>query len=286
MAEAEHRGHTIRIVNQRTDRHGYEHAESEDHFIVTAQGHPCGVRITQLKERTDHVASAKELADAARDSWVRIPRFDHPLGNRLGIAVGAASSTGSYSGQTPIPSRSKASFRRSCRRSTYAEPPRKPNATRTRKPPANVVGNGKPPYTEHARTTPRHTGSEPLNSRNTPGAAPRSSPSTCTQPNNDWRPPTTPPNVKPPSHGSAGSRGTWSAWTRSTAKCAPPPSRIPGPRTSNPSSTAGVPTAPEMSTGRASSPRPYPHCQPRTCSPKPVRPVGSSPSFRCSEGIS
>ena len=88
VAEAEHRGHTIRIVNQRTDRHGYEHAESEDHFIVTAQGHPCGVRITQLKERTDHVASAKELADAARDSWVRIPRFDHPLGNRLGIAVG------------------------------------------------------------------------------------------------------------------------------------------------------------------------------------------------------
>ncbi len=26
--------------------------------------------------------------------------------------------------------------------------------------------------------------------------------------------------------------------------------------------------------------------QPRTCSPKPVRPAGSSPSFRCSEGIS
>ena len=26
--------------------------------------------------------------------------------------------------------------------------------------------------------------------------------------------------------------------------------------------------------------------QPSTCSPKPVRPAGSSPSFRCSEGIS
>ncbi|WP_327418822.1 zinc-binding dehydrogenase [Streptomyces sp. NBC_01233] len=26
--------------------------------------------------------------------------------------------------------------------------------------------------------------------------------------------------------------------------------------------------------------------QPRTCSPNPVRPAGSSPSFRCSEGIS
>ncbi len=26
--------------------------------------------------------------------------------------------------------------------------------------------------------------------------------------------------------------------------------------------------------------------QPRTCSPKPVRPAGSSPSFTCSEGIS
>ncbi len=26
--------------------------------------------------------------------------------------------------------------------------------------------------------------------------------------------------------------------------------------------------------------------QPRTCSPKPVEPAGSSPSFRCSEGIS
>ncbi|MEY9850124.1 hypothetical protein ABH940_007242, partial [Streptacidiphilus sp. BW17] len=87
VAEAERRGHTIRVVNQRTDRHGYEHAESEDHFIVTAQGHPCGVRITQLKERTDHVASAKELADAARNSWIRIPRFDYLLGNRLGIAV-------------------------------------------------------------------------------------------------------------------------------------------------------------------------------------------------------
>jgi hypothetical protein len=28
------------------------------------------------------------------------------------------------------------------------------------------------------------------------------------------------------------------------------------------------------------------HGQPRTCSPKPVRPAGSSASFRCSEGIS
>ncbi|MGF1425618.1 hypothetical protein [Kitasatospora sp. LaBMicrA B282] len=87
VAEAEHRGHTVRVIKQRTDRHGYQHAESEDHFMVTAQGHPCGVRITQLKERTEHTASAKELADAARNSWVKIPRFDYFPGTRLGIAV-------------------------------------------------------------------------------------------------------------------------------------------------------------------------------------------------------
>ncbi len=87
VAEAERRGHTIRVVKQRTDRHGYEHAESEDHFIVTVQGHPHGVRLTQLKERTDHVASAKELAEAARNSWMKIPRFDYLLGSRLAIAI-------------------------------------------------------------------------------------------------------------------------------------------------------------------------------------------------------
>ncbi|MFE2516399.1 hypothetical protein ACFXG9_13715 [Streptomyces mirabilis] len=42
-----------------------------------------GFLVLQEQDRTEHVATEKELAAAKKDSWVRIPRFDHTPSERL-----------------------------------------------------------------------------------------------------------------------------------------------------------------------------------------------------------
>ncbi|WP_327278973.1 hypothetical protein [Streptomyces sp. NBC_01205] len=57
------------------------------HFTITAQGQRCDFLILQEQDRTDHIPTKKELADAEKHSWVRIPRYDHSPAERLRICV-------------------------------------------------------------------------------------------------------------------------------------------------------------------------------------------------------
>ncbi|MFK4692738.1 hypothetical protein RKD22_005673 [Streptomyces pristinaespiralis] len=53
------------------------------HFTITAQGQTVGFLVLQEQDRTEHVATERELAAAKKDSWVRIPRFDRTPSERL-----------------------------------------------------------------------------------------------------------------------------------------------------------------------------------------------------------
>ncbi|MEH0550890.1 hypothetical protein [Streptomyces sp. B21-101] len=56
---------------------------AKPHFTITAQGQTVGFLVLQEQDRTEHVATEKELADAKKNSWVRIPRFDYTPSERL-----------------------------------------------------------------------------------------------------------------------------------------------------------------------------------------------------------
>jgi hypothetical protein len=53
------------------------------HFTITAQGQTAGFLVLQEQDRTEHVATEKELAEAKKNSWIRIPRFDYTPSERL-----------------------------------------------------------------------------------------------------------------------------------------------------------------------------------------------------------
>ncbi|WP_326590913.1 hypothetical protein [Streptomyces brevispora] len=53
------------------------------HFTITAQGETVGFLVLQEQDRTEHVATEKELAEAKKHSWIRIPRFDYTPSERL-----------------------------------------------------------------------------------------------------------------------------------------------------------------------------------------------------------
>ncbi|MFC8585259.1 hypothetical protein ACFUGD_12005 [Streptomyces sp. NPDC057217] len=53
------------------------------HFTITAQGQTVGFLVLQEQDRTEHVATEKELAEAKQNSGIRIPRFDYTPSERL-----------------------------------------------------------------------------------------------------------------------------------------------------------------------------------------------------------
>ncbi|CAL9413145.1 hypothetical protein SUDANB54_01692 [Streptomyces sp. enrichment culture] len=53
------------------------------HFTITAQGQTVGFLVLQEQDRTEHVATEKELAAAPKNSWIRIPRYDYTPSERL-----------------------------------------------------------------------------------------------------------------------------------------------------------------------------------------------------------
>ncbi|WP_327268076.1 hypothetical protein OG233_06990 [Streptomyces sp. NBC_01218] len=53
------------------------------HFTITAQGQAVEFLVLQEQDRTEHVATEKELAEAEKNSWIRIPRFDYTPSERL-----------------------------------------------------------------------------------------------------------------------------------------------------------------------------------------------------------
>ncbi len=53
------------------------------HFTITAQGESVGFLVLQEQDRSEHVPTDKELADAKKHSWMRIARFDYTPSSRL-----------------------------------------------------------------------------------------------------------------------------------------------------------------------------------------------------------
>jgi hypothetical protein len=53
------------------------------HFSITAQGESVGFLVLQEQDRSEHVPTDKELADAKKYSWMRIARFDYTPSSRL-----------------------------------------------------------------------------------------------------------------------------------------------------------------------------------------------------------
>ena len=92
------RGHVVAEV-RRKDRYVFQYARpapAYEHVLFTVAGHEVGVRITQLQDRSDHVPTAKELAEKASYSWTRIPKYDYTPSDRLKIELTARGS-GSWS---------------------------------------------------------------------------------------------------------------------------------------------------------------------------------------------
>ncbi|WP_326768758.1 hypothetical protein OG978_33270 [Streptomyces sp. NBC_01591] len=57
----------------------------DPHFMITAQGQTVEFRVVQEMDRSEHIPTDKELADAKKYSWARIPRYDYTPSERLRV---------------------------------------------------------------------------------------------------------------------------------------------------------------------------------------------------------
>ncbi|MFJ6886429.1 hypothetical protein ACIQRC_16590 [Streptomyces californicus] len=57
----------------------------DPHFTITAQGQTVEFRVVQEMDRSEHIPTDKELADAKKFSWFRIPRYDYTPSDRLRV---------------------------------------------------------------------------------------------------------------------------------------------------------------------------------------------------------
>jgi hypothetical protein len=89
IAAATHRGYAVTAVTDRIDVYG-RHERHPAHLRVKVRGHEIGLRISQESDRSDHVPTAKELADKKRYSYTRIPKYDYTPSPRLKIELPGA----------------------------------------------------------------------------------------------------------------------------------------------------------------------------------------------------
>ncbi|MFF9494392.1 hypothetical protein [Streptomyces flaveolus] len=173
ITAAEAEGHTCSAGQTGFAPPPHRRRRAHPHFTITAQGQPVGFVVLQEQDRAEHVATEKELADAKKHSWVRIPRFDYTRPNASASSSAAASHTGRANGPTPPTVPLKSSSPRSHTRSRCAAKP--PNAdARTRpKRHARSGSAGKPPWNKPASGTRRPTASGTSKPRKRHGATPR-----------------------------------------------------------------------------------------------------------------
>ena len=79
---AAERSYGVTFPHSRSDPYGYQERDL-DHLRFGVRGHDVGVRVVQLKDRSKHVPTARELAEKQRYSWTRIPDYDYTPSDRL-----------------------------------------------------------------------------------------------------------------------------------------------------------------------------------------------------------
>jgi len=79
---AAERSYGVTFPHSRRDPYGYQERDL-DHLRFGVRGHDVGVRVVQLKDRSNHVPTARELAEKQRYSWTRIPDYDYTPSDRL-----------------------------------------------------------------------------------------------------------------------------------------------------------------------------------------------------------
>ncbi|WP_327255525.1 hypothetical protein [Streptomyces sp. NBC_01244] len=80
-------GHTSAFGTAESAPAPHRRRNGPPHFTITTQGQRCDFFILQEQDRTEHIPTKKELADAEKHSWVRIPRYDHSPAERLRICI-------------------------------------------------------------------------------------------------------------------------------------------------------------------------------------------------------
>lgn len=83
IAAAENDGHSSSAGQTGFAPPSHRRRRASPHFSITAQGQTVGFLVLQEQDRTEPVATEKELTEAKKYSWVRIPRFDYTPSEHL-----------------------------------------------------------------------------------------------------------------------------------------------------------------------------------------------------------
>ncbi|MEU4730784.1 hypothetical protein [Streptomyces sp. NPDC023588] len=85
LTAIEHNGHTCAAGTVGAGPRHNRRLPHDPHFTIKTQGERVEFRVVQEKDRSEHVPTDKELAEAKKSSWVRIPRYDYTPSERLRI---------------------------------------------------------------------------------------------------------------------------------------------------------------------------------------------------------
>ncbi|MFF0425529.1 hypothetical protein ACFYUJ_14095 [Streptomyces sp. NPDC004520] len=81
ITATENAGHSSAAGQTGSVPPSHRRRRASPHLTITAQGRPVGFLVFQEQDRTEHVATDKEVAEAKKNSWIRIPRFDYTRPN-------------------------------------------------------------------------------------------------------------------------------------------------------------------------------------------------------------
>lgn len=83
ITATENAGHSSAAGQTGSAPPSHRRRRASPHFTITTQGQTVKFLVLQEQDRTEHVATEKELAEAKKKSWIRIPRFDYTPSERL-----------------------------------------------------------------------------------------------------------------------------------------------------------------------------------------------------------
>ncbi|MEU4360176.1 hypothetical protein [Streptomyces virginiae] len=87
LTAVERNGHTCAAGTVGATTPPHRRLPAHPHFTIKAQGQTVEFQVLQEKDRSEHIATDKELAEAKKSSWIRIPRYDYTPSERLRIAL-------------------------------------------------------------------------------------------------------------------------------------------------------------------------------------------------------